>query len=407
MSKPWCNHFLLYKKNIIFPIMATVLLTAMLIIYLNHVQPSTTENNKIPTNNNALTAITNNHIEQLLATMDLDCKLEQLLIVSPKTPIYADVNNYQSSIENLDKHCFGGIIVHGNTFFSEKMAKLEIADWQKNARYPLFISVDEEGGIVSRLSNRQHHLGIDSLPEMQSFGKSKAFSQLKNATFNLGQQLRGLGINLNYAPVADVLTNPDNTAIAGRSFGSDPNLVASMTAIVVTSLQSQKVASTLKHFPGQGAANNDPHFSTTIIDIDEQTYRNRERLPFDAGIKAGASVVMLAHAIYPHLDTKKQLAMFSPYIINTLLREELNFQGIVITDALNMQAVQTTEPSLVVPLAIKAGVDMLIQPSSVELAISSLKTAINNGEISMQQIDQSLRRIWQVKFNLDLLSKQN
>lgn len=407
MSKSRFNHFVFYKRNIIFLIVASALLiVAVLATRLNQFQPSTTEKNPHLSNQTA-TDTTNNQIEQLLATMDLDCKLEQLLIVNPKTPIRADADNHQSLIKNLDKHCFGGIIVHGNAFFSEDMAKQEIAAWQQSARYPLFISVDEEGGVVSRLSDRQHYLGVDTLPAMQTFGKNQAFVQLEQATLNLGQQLHNLGINLNYAPVADVLTNPNNTAIGSRSFGSDPHLVASMAAIVVASLQSQNVASTLKHFPGQGAAGNDPHFSTTIIDIDEQTYHHRDKLPFAAGIKAGASAVMLAHAIYPHLSGKEELAMFSPYIINKLLREELNFQGIIITDALNMQAAQATESATIAPLAIKAGVDMLMMPSSVELATSTLKTAIDNGEISLQRLNQSLRRIWQIKANLGLLAKQN
>ena len=214
-------------------------------------------------------------------------------------------------------------------------------------------------------------------------------------------------INLNYAPVADILVNSQNTAIGSRSFGSDPQTVASMTAIVVESLQSQKVASTLKHFPGQGAASSDPHRQTTIIDIDEQTWRNREKLPFAAGINAGAQAVMLAHGIYPHLDSKAQLAMFSPFIVSKLLREELKFAGIVITDALNMQAAKTASAAAIATRAIQAGVDMLLLPSSVDEFTTALKTAIASGELSQEQIKQSLRRIWQVKLSLDLLPQQN
>lgn len=338
--------------------------------------------------------------------MDLDCQLEQLLIISPDTPMSPHTGNRESLRQNLAQHCFGGIIIHANTFINKEMAKQQIADWQQHARYPLFISVDEEGGTVSRLG-KEHHLGVDSLPAMQVFGESKDYIKLKNASLTLGQQLHDLGINLNYAPVADILVNSQNTAIGSRSFGSDPQTVASMTAIVVESLQSQKVASTLKHFPGQGAASSDPHRQTTIIDIDEQTWRNREKLPFAAGINAGAQAVMLVHGIYPHLDNKAQLAMFSSSIVSKLLREELKFTGIVITDALNMQAAKTASAATIATGAIQAGVDMLLLPSSVDEFTTALKTAIASGELSQEQIKQSLRRIWQVKLSLDLLPQQN
>ena len=374
-------------------------------------QPNSPPNNRVtkignqpPTSHP--TPTTNHQIEQLLATMDLDCQLEQLLIIGPGTPINPHTGNRESLRQNLAQHCFGGIIIHANTFINKEMAKQQITDWQQHARYPLFISVDEEGGTVSRLG-KEHHLGVDSLPAMQVFGESKDYIKLKNASLTLGQQLHNLGINLNYAPVADILVNSQNTAIGSRSFGSDPQTVASMTAIVVESLQSQKVASTLKHFPGQGAASSDPHRQTTIIDIDEQTWRNREKLPFAAGINAGAQAVMLAHGIYPHLDSKAQLAMFSPFIVSKLLREELKFAGIVITDALNMQAAKTASAAAIATRAIQAGVDMLLLPSSVDEFTTALKTAIASGELSQEQIKQSLRRIWQVKLSLDLLPQQN
>ncbi len=374
-------------------------------------QPNSPPNNRMtkignqpPTSHSPPT--TSYQIEQLLATMDLDCQLEQLLIISPDTPMSPHTGNRESLRQNLAQHCFGGIIIHANTFINKEMAKQQIADWQQHARYPLFISVDEEGGTVSRLG-KEHHLGVDSLPAMQVFGESKDYIKLKNASLTLGQQLHDLGINLNYAPVADILVNSQNTAIGSRSFGSDPQTVASMTAIVVESLQSQKVASTLKHFPGQGAASSDPHRQTTIIDIDEQTWRNREKLPFAAGINAGAQAVMLAHGIYPHLDSKAQLTMFSPYIVGKLLREELKFSGVVITDALNMQAAKTASAAAIATGAIQAGVDMLLLPSSVDEFTTALKTAIASGELSQEQIKQSLRRIWQVKLSLGLLPQQN
>lgn len=375
-------------------------------------QPNSPPNNRVtkignqPPTSHPPPPTTNHQIEQLLATMDLDCQLEQLLIISPGTPINPHTGNRESLRQNLAQHCFGGIIIHANTFINKEMAKQQIADWQQHARYPLFISVDEEGGTVSRLG-KEHHLGVDSLPAMQVFGESKDYIKLKNASLTLGQQLHDLGINLNYAPVADILVNSQNTAIGSRSFGSDPQTVASMTAIVVESLQSQKVASTLKHFPGQGAASSDPHRQTTIIDIDEQTWRNREKLPFAAGINAGAQAVMLAHGIYPHLDNKAQLAMFSPFIVSKLLREELKFAGIVITDALNMQAAKTASAAAIATRAMQAGVDMLLLPSSVDEFTTALKTAIASGELSQEQIKQSLRRIWQVKLSLGLLPQQN
>ncbi|MDH5289677.1 MAG: beta-hexosaminidase, partial [Acidimicrobiia bacterium] len=205
------------------------------------------------------------------------------------------------------------------------------------------------------------------------------------------------------APVADV-TRPDMASfISNRSYGNDPQVVSEMVTASVDGLQDSGVAAAVKHWPGHGGTDVDSHLELPVLDISRESWDQRERIPFQAAIEHRVSIVLVGHLAIPSLDPSGSPATISPAMIDGLLRTELGFDGVVMTDALNMGAVKDIDPGRLAVQAILAGVDILLVPPDLGVAYRALTSALERGEISPERLDQSVLRILRLKERLGQL----
>ena len=323
-----------------------------------------------------------------LKTLTLDEKIGQLFLVRHPS---------ENAINDLKKYNFGGFV-----FFSPDFTKKTkdnvinmISNLQKNAKVPLLTSVDEEGGIVVRVSNNSllSPYRFKSSQELYSLG---GFSAIKEDTINKSKLLNSLGLNLNLAPVVDVSTN-ENDYMYTRSLGESPELTSQYSKTVIESSKGTGVSYTLKHFPGYGN-NVDTHTGSSI---DTRTYENllkNDLPPFKAGIDVGAESVLVSHNIVNSIDSNNPASLSAD--IHNLLRNELGFTGIVITDDLYMNAVSSIDDVAV--KAILAGNDLIIS-TDYEKDIQDVKDAVNNGIISEAIIDRIAFRILSWKYYKGLI----
>ena len=335
---------------------------------------------------------------EILAAMTEDEKLYQLFIVTPEAlmPGLGSVSVAGETMQKaLELQPVGGIIYSKQNLIDAEQTTEMLATMQSCSRLPLFLGVDEEGGRVSRVSF-QSAMGFEKAPAMAKIGETGDPAQAYAVGSEIGQMLRELGFNLDFAPVADVLVNPGNKVIGDRSFGSEPELVALMTASFTQGLRDSGIAASLKHFPGQGGTTDDTHNGRSVSERTLEELRGTEFLPFASGIEAGADFVMLAHISAVNVDTERP-ASLSPEIVG-LLRRELGFERVIITDALDMGAITDIYSSGgAAAQAIVAGVDVLLMPKNLDDAVKGLRDALETGQLTWERIDESIVRILKVK----------
>ena len=364
--------------------------------------------------------------------MTLEEKVGQLFVAnvygeSVDTTNPADVQANQamygpeiSDAEDLiDRYKLGGVIYYRWTDNLNEPGQIavlsngiqEVALGQR-AAIPLLISTDQEHGVVSRV-----WAPATEFPGSMALGATRRPLDTYTASNITGKELRALGINQNYAPVADVNINPLNPVIGVRSFGENSQLVADMTAAAVTGSQRANVVATLKHFPGHGDTVTDSHTGVPWIFHSKEQWDAIDAPPFAAGIAAGADMVMTAHVVMPELQADCDVvtqegcdpATLAPEILTGLLRGELGYDGVVITDALNMAGVREKYGDDRIPvLALKAGVDMLMMVDtptdtvSLDVAYNAVLDAVRSGEISEARIDESVYRVLLLKQKREL-----
>ncbi|MEQ4208779.1 glycoside hydrolase family 3 protein [Actinopolymorpha sp. B9G3] len=268
------------------------------------------------------------------------------------------------------------------------------------AELPLLISTDQEGGTIVRIGPPATQFAGN-----MALGASRDVKAARDTAAILGQELRAIGINQDNAPVADVNINPANPVIGVRSFGADPNLVSRMTAAQVKGFQRDaKILATAKHFPGHGDTAVDSHTGIPIITHSREQWEAIDAPPFKAAIRAGVGAIMTGHLVFPALDPSGDPATLSYPIMTGILRQELGFDGLVTTDALDMQGVRDKYGDDRVPvLALKAGVDLLLLPPKFDLAYDAVLEAVDNGEISENRLNESVRRILTWKYTSGLV----
>lgn len=329
--------------------------------------------------------------------MDINRKIGQLFTVG---------FSGKKITENLRKlihdYSIGGIILFRENVGTPQELFQLIQDLQNEARaagyqYPLLIGIDEENGTVKRLGNRSD--GYPGAMSLSATGNSQNAFDIGQAT---GEDLRKFGINWNFAPVLDVNNNPDNPVIGVRSFGETPEQVMDFGINLMKGLQSSGTATALKHFPGHGDTNEDTHHALPEIRHDLSRLNRIELKPFKKAILEGADSIMTAHILFPAIEPEKDKpATLSKNVITGLLRDELNFDGVVVTDALEMDAIAETIgiPNAAVT-ALKAGVDNLLighLPEEQIKAIIKVRKAVELGEISKERIEESFNRMTRLK----------
>lgn len=267
---------------------------------------------------------------------------------------------------------------------------------RENGLPPFLICADQEGGQLMAVGEGT------PLPGNMSLGAARSVELAHKAGVVLGTELAALGINVNYAPCADVNINPKNPVIGTRSFGDDPALVGELAAAVIEGIQSTGVAATVKHFPGHGDTQTDSHLGLPVLAHDLERLNTVELPPFSAAIKAGVKMVMTAHIGLQAIDgSQPPPATLSPNVISRLLRQEMGFTGVVVSDAMDMRAIRQGDGLREDALhAAQAGVDLLLvtsDPNDHQRVYDSLMNAVQHGQLNREVVDESVARIMELK----------
>ena len=347
------------------------------------------------------------YIEGLVNQMSLEEKIYQLFFTVPEdiTGVGCVVAAGDATKKALAECPVGGIIYFSSNFESREQTSEMIANTQSYSPLPLFIAVDEEGGVVSRLGSNPA-MEITQQPPMMEIGETKDVSEAYNVGKQLATDLKSLGFNVDFAPVADVLINTDNVEIGNRSFGTDPNLVGEMVANVVKGLEKNGISSTLKHFPGHGSTTVDSHTGYSASTRTKEELRNNEFIPFKMGIDAGADFIMISGMTLVNATDEKVPCSLSKEVVTDMLINELGYKGIIITDSFKMGTITEQYASGDAAVkAILAGVDMILMPENLAEAHAALITAVQNETITENRIDLSVKKILLKKLENGILAK--
>jgi beta-N-acetylhexosaminidase len=273
------------------------------------------------------------------------------------------------------------------------------------SQIPLFISVDEEGGVVSRLGKA--NIGVTHLEDAIKLSAEKTPEEVNALATTLGEEIKALGFNMNFAPVLDIHTNPANPVIGNRAFGVDAATVATYANAFNKGLMASGIVTSGKHFPGHGDTATDSHTEQTSVTHTAKRLKSTELVPFKQAIKDGIPTIMMGHITLPNVSENPLPASLSPDIIETILRKDLGFKGIVVTDSLRMKAITDfyTADEVGV-LFLQAGGDMILIPDDFEATYQGIINAVNEGKISTARINESVERILNVKVQYGLLFKQ-
>jgi len=331
-------------------------------------------------------------ITQTIAGMSLDEKIGQLIIagLESKEP--------ESRAEKMitEQHVGGVIFYKYNLATAKEVVEYvnQLKAWNSENAAPLILSVDQEGGKVSRLP------GLEKLPDAAKIGKSGKLPFAEAAGSLLAREVKEMGMNMNYAPVLDINSNPNNPVIGTRSFGATPEVVTPMGITVMKAIKEQGVIPVVKHFPGHGDTGVDSHLELPIVEKNLEQLQAFEWLPFAEAIKQGTDAVMIAHILFPQLD-KQYPASLSKTIVTDQLRGTLKFDGVIMTDDLTMGAIAVHygigEAAV---QAILAGTDIVLVAhdyNNIDNVIAAIKQSVEDGKLTEQRIDESVERILRMK----------
>lgn len=332
-----------------------------------------------------------------IEVMPLEDKVAGLFVVTPEaiTGVSTAIKAGDGTREALAKYAVGGIVYFSKNIQSEEQLKEMIDNTKLYSKYPLFIAVDEEGGSVSRVANGGIGTKVDAA---QTIGETGDSNNAYQAGSTIGSYLSGIGFNLDFAPVADI-NNVDGSALGNRAYGTDAAAVAPFVTSMMQGIQEQKVTACLKHFPGIGSSVQDTHDGMATTDRTAEEFRANEFTVFQAGIDAGADMIMVGHLSAPALTGDNTPCSLSSAVVTDILRNEMNYDGVIISDALNMSAItEYYESDQAAIHALRAGCDMLLMPENFEKAYNGVIQAVQDGTISEERINDSLRRIYRIKY---------
>lgn len=373
--------------------------------------------------------------KEIVSNMTLEEKLGQMIMPDfrmwqeegAKEP--SDLTEINSEVaEVIDKYDLGGVIL-----FAENVKEIsqtttlihylqEVAINDKDGNLPLLITLDQEGGIVTRLGEGTN------LPGNMALGATRSEKSSYDAGYLIGRELNALGVNVNFAPVLDTNNNPENPVIGVRSISSNPELVGKLGKNIAKGIQDQGVAATAKHFPGHGDTSTDSHYGLPMVNKSIEELRETELKPFKIAIENGIDMIMTAHIQFPQIEkdtfiSKKDgsqiviPATLSDDIITGILREEMGYDGVVITDAMNMKAISDHFGELEsTKMAINAGIDIILMPTilrnnddvkKLDYIVNGILDYIKSGEIKEEEITDSAERIVKLKIDRGIIDLKN
>ena len=339
-------------------------------------------------------------VDETLAGMTLHEKVCQMMFVTPEELTGEDGVTVagDATRQALENYPVGGIVYFAKNLESQDQVKEMIDNSQKYSSIGLFVATDEEGGVVNRLMDTVGTTYIGSMYYYKDDGDETAY---ENA-YTIANDMSALGFNLDFAPVADVWSNPDNTVIGERAYSDGYAQAAELVGNAVKGFNDGGVMCTLKHFPGHGDTAEDSHYSSAYVHRTKEEIMADEMQPFRSGIEAGAEFVMVGHLIVPDIDEVP--ATLSYKIATGILRDELKFEGVAITDSFEMESIADNySVDDAVVMSVKAGMDMILQPKDMASAVNSIEQAVADGELSEDRIDESVRRILTLKESRGLL----
>ena len=346
--------------------------------------------------------------DSVLSTLTLREKAGQLMmpwVLADFAP--EGSSGHQRIVEMVEEQGVGGIIL---SVGSPTEAAAKVNELQRRARLPLLVAADLERGAGYRFNGAVYLPGAISLGGATEFPPLMAVGATGDETLALemgritGREARALGIHTPFAPVLDVNNNPDNPIINIRSFGEDPREVARLGRAFIRGIQEEGLFATGKHFPGHGDTETDSHLDLPVIRVDRARLDSMELLPFREAIEEGLGGMMTAHLLVPELSNREDLpTTLSPAVLTGLLKEEMGFEGLIFTDAMDMAAIDrrySRQEATV--LAIEAGADVILMPLDVEVAVQGVVEAVEEGRLLEERLDESVLKILRAKEKLGL-----
>ena len=354
------------------------------------------ETNKTVTEHN----IKEDFLNQKIANMTVEQKVGQLFFCAfrrddKNIPITVWNENVEKTIQ---QYHIGGVVLFGENIDTEQQTKQLIAEYRSHCDIPLLIGVDEEGGRVSRLHS-SGKLQVVDIPSAGTIGESNDTNVAYEAGKTIGNELKELGFDVDFAPVADVNTNEQNTVIGDRAYSSDAQIAAEMVVAFIKGLNENGISACAKHFPGHGDTIEDSHNGIAVAYHTLEEMEKTEWLPFQKAIQQNVDFIMAGHITTPNATTDGLPASLSYEMLTEQLRNKLQFEGIIITDALDMGAVIKYNQQDTSLMAIKAGADMVLMPFELEKSYNAVCNAVKEGNLSEQELNEKVKRILSLKYD--------
>ena len=348
------------------------------------------------------------YVEELLSGLTTEQKVSQLFFIRPESIVSDTMTQAGTEVQQaLSAYPVGGMCFFGkNLEDTDQTVQMlsALKTYSKEAcGVPLLCSTDEEGGTVSRIGGTPG-FGIANVGGMRDIGDAGDVSAARDVAETIAGYLLPLGFNLDFAPDADICNNPDSNTMAQRSFGTTASVVAPMVAAQVEGFVSSGIGCCTKHFPGIGGAVGDSETEPIVSEKTADEMAEEELKPFQAAIAAGVPMIMVGHLSCPNITGTYAPASISKEVVTDMLRDSLGFDGVIITDSLEMGAiVQDYTIETIVLSALDAGVDMLLMPSDFDRAYTAVLSAVEAGDITEDRIDDSCRRILKMKVGLGVV----
>lgn len=348
--------------------------------------------------------------DRMIQAMTLEEKVGQLFIIRPEhltNLVSADYLHYHRSswdyaltdemAETLKQYPVGGFILYSRNMDTQEQLKQFTADLNFASEIKPFLAIDEEGGRIRRIG-QMFSADVEQVGTMQSIGETGDPQNAYNAAYTIGGYIKEYGFNLNFAPIADINTNPENIVIGDRAFGSAPELVSEMVSAYLDGLHAQKIMGTLKHFPGHGDTSSDTHTGYVAVYKTWDELLQAELIPFMDNLD-NTDMIMTAHITMKNVTSDDLPATLSHELMTNKLRKELGYTGVLITDSMGMGAIREKYPAgEAAVVAIEAGNDIVLGAYDFREAFRAVVNAVKSGRISEERIDESVRRIFALKF---------
>lgn len=350
-------------------------------------------------------------VQELMKSMTVEEKVGQLFMVMPETLVGIDrtvglndgagkaaVTSAKADVKAaVKKYHIGGVVMFAQNITSPNQITAFNGDLQSAAEIPLFISVDEEGGTVARLA-RNSNFNLTKYQSAAAVGASGKEADAYNMGATIGTYLKKYGFNMDFAPVADVNSNPNNPVIGSRSFSADPNMAAKLSGACANGLKSKGIMPTFKHFPGHGDTAEDSHKSLAVNNHNLDRLWTDDWLPYTENDLSHCAV-MVGHIALPNVTGNSKSAALDKDIVTGYLRNKIGFNGLVVTDSLKMQGVTNYyETGTASVMAINAGCDIVLMPQNFVKSYNAVLEAVKSGTISQERLNQSVERILSAKF---------